>query len=289
MFFKEPQEIQTFGINWADWLGALTITASSWTAPAGITVDSDDFTSTVTTVTLSGGTWAETYELSNTITASDGSVETRTIIVRIQRSVAYCSSTEVRRRLMIDTTSTTTLPAAELEALIEQASRYIDTQCGVPAGTFNPSPIPIAEQRTFYGDGTHYLRLDAFIADSITAVTLPDEYTAIEDYVPRGDYLVRATTSGALPAGTWNRTWWPTIGGWPEGVPVTVTAIWGYLETPPDIKMATIEMAINLFRETDPATLSLLDLERQPLRERLPPRVAEVIRRYRAKAHPAFV
>ena len=59
-----------------------------------------------------------------------------------------------------------------------------------------------------------------------------------------------------------------------------MTARWGYEQTPEDVKMAVIEMVINLLRETDPASLNLLDLERQPLREKAPPRVWEVAKRY---------
>lgn len=285
MFFKEPIEVSTFQIDWVDWLSLLTIVSSSWTAPTGITIDSNTFTAKTTSVTLSGGTWGETYEISNTIITSDAQTETRSILVRIQRSVSYCSSGEVRRRLAKDTTSTTTLTPTELDALIEQASRYLDLLCGVEAGHFNPSPIPIAQARTFYGDGTHYLKLDPYV--SLSSITFPDGF-AVPDYVERQGYLLTSSQTGVLPTFT-DTLWWPWIGGWPEGVPVTVTAIWGFLETPADVKMATIELVINLFRETDPAELNLIDLERQPLREKIPPRVAEVINRYRNKVDPVFV
>lgn len=291
MFNKEPQEVKTFSIDWSDWLGALTITTSTWSVPAGITNDDDSNTTTATLITLSGGTWGATYELSNTITASNGEVETRWIIVRIQRSVSYCTPLEVRRRMFGGSGSggsatVNALPPAELEALIEQASRMFDLECGVPEGYFNPSPIPIATEQTFYGDNTHYLRLPPYIPGSLnTAITLPEGYTA-PTFTELNGYLV-LNSGGVLPP--YSRFHSYLWSGWSPGVSVTVSAIWGYRETPADIKMAVIELVINLQRETDPANVKLTNLEGQPLRESLPPRVREVIRKYRFKTGVAFV
>jgi hypothetical protein len=72
-------------------------------------------------------------------------------------------------------------------------------------------------------------------------------------------------------------------------VPITVSAIWGWRETPADVKAAVIEWVLNLWRETDPASVKLVGLEGQPLREAIPPRVKAVARKWRAKvAGPAF-
>lgn len=290
MLSKEPTEVTTFSINWADWLNGLTIVSSSWVAPSGITIDADTNVATITLVTLSGGTWGEIYELVVTIEASNGDVETRSFPVRIQRSVAYCTSTEVRRRMFGGsgaggTATTNALSVAELDALIEQASRMFDLECGVPEGYFNSSPIPIAQSRTFYGNGTNYLRLDPYVAGTLnTLITLPEGYTA-PTFTEQSGFLV-LNSSGVLPPfNHWNSVW----GGWQSGVPVTVSAIWGWRETPADVKLAVIELVINLHRETDPANVKLTNLEGQPLREKLPPRVLEIARKYRFKVGPAFV
>jgi len=291
LFTKEPTEELDFSIGWADWLGLLTIASSSWSGPAGITIIDDEFSTTSTTVKLAGGTWGEIYELENTIIASDGQTEIRSFLIRIQRSVAYCSSTEVRRRMFRGagaggSATTNALPPAELEALIEQASRMFDLECGVPEGYFNPAPIPIATEKVIYGDGTNYLNLPPYIPGSLnTAITLPEGYTA-PTFVEQGSYLV-LSSGGVLPP--FNRFYncsWP---GWYSGVAVTVSAVWGYRETPADVKMAVIELVINLERETDPASLRLKDLEGQPLREKIPPRVLEIAKKYRGKIGPAFV
>lgn len=291
MFNKEPQEVKTFTIDWSDWLGALTISTSTWSIPSGITNDADSNTANTTLITLSGGTWGETYELSNTITASNGEVETRWLIVRIQRSVSYCTPLEVRRRMFGGSgpggsATATALTPAELEALIEQASRMFDLECCVPEGYFNPSPIPIATEQTVYGDGTNYLRLPPYVPGSLnTTITLPEGYTA-PTFTELNGYLVLNSGGVLPPFSQFHNVFWR---GWNSGVAVTVSAIWGYRETPPDVKLAVIELVINLARETDPANVRLVNLEGQPLREKIPPRVIEIAKKYRMKTGVAFV
>lgn len=292
MFTKEPTEELDFGINWSDWLGSLTISASSWSAPSGITIVTNSIDGPNTIVRLSGGTWGETYELFNTITASpDSEIETRSLVIGIQRSVAYCSTLEVRRRMFGGSgaggsATKAALSDAELEALIEQASRMFDLGCGVPEGYFNPAPIPIATERTFYGDGGNYLSLPPYIAGSLnTSITLPSGYTT-PTFVELDGYLVLSSGGVLPPFQRFHNCSWP---GWYSGVPITVSAVWGFRETPADVKLAVIELVINLERETDPAGLRLKDLEGQPLRERLPPRVLEIAKKYRFKTGAVFV
>lgn len=290
MFTKEPTEVSTFSIDWSDWLGSLTISSSTWSVPAGLTNDDDTNTSTTTLITLSGGTWGATYELANTITASNGEVETRWLLIRIQRSVGYCIPNEVRRRMFGGqgsggSATAAALPPAELEALIEQASRMFDLECGVPEGYFNPVEIPIATNKTLYGNGSNYLRLPPYIPGSLnSSISLPEGYTA-PTFTELDGHLV-INSGGVLPPFRRSYDWWV---GWNSGVAITVSAIWGYRETPADVKLAVIELVINLWRETDPATVKLVNLEGQPLRERMPPRVAAVAKKYRFQTGAAFV
>jgi hypothetical protein len=287
MLFKEPTETRDLGISWVDWLVdingvPLTISTSSWSAPAGITVVDDSIDGSTTIVRVSGGTWAETYELSNTIVASNGETETRSLLLRIQRSVGYCTPLEVRRRAAGPTGSGSTatefsLPNAELEALIEQASRIFDRACGVPECWFNPVAIPIATNKVIYGDGTNYLRLPPYLSGSLNStITLPEGYT-VPTFIEQNGYLI-ITSSGNVPP--FASVLSGTV-GWYAGCPVTVSAIWGYYETPPNVKAAIIEFVLNLWRETDPAQIKLMNLDNQPLRERLPPRVDMVVKQIR--------
>lgn len=174
--------------------------------------------------------------------------------------------------------TTAALPDAQLEDLIEKASRYFDLLCGKKPGYFEAADTEPSE-RTFYGDGTYFLKIDRYVADSLnTTLTLPSGYTA-PDFVERDGYLRITDSSGALLtrlSPTFSEGWW-------ANVPITISARWGFESTPEDVKFAIVELAVNLWRETDPANVKLVNLEGQPLREKYPPRVWEVARRHRLK------
>ncbi len=148
----------------------------------------------------------------------------------------------------------------------------------------------IATARTFYGDGTHHLKLDPYVPGSLNAtITVPEGYTA-PDFIEKDGYLVQASSDGFLlnsnviasftNRGTITSRWW-------EGLPIIITAKWGYATTPADVKLAVIEWIINVWRETDPSSQKLVNLDGMALRESIPPRVREVIKRYRVKAAEA--
>jgi hypothetical protein len=84
-FEKDPQAVLDYGIDWSDWLGADTISASTWTVPSGITKDSDTNTTTTTTIWLSGGTVDTDYELVNHITTAGAREDDRTITIRVRQ------------------------------------------------------------------------------------------------------------------------------------------------------------------------------------------------------------
>lgn len=138
-----------------------------------------------------------------------------------------------------------------------------------------------ATNKTIYGDGTNYLRLPPYVAGSLnTTLTLPEGYTA-PTFIEKDGYLIFISNSVAPP-------FFPNIYGWNSGIPVIASAIWGYAETPEDVKMAIIELVLNLWRETDPSQVKLVGIEGQPLRETMPPRVKEVARRYQLRLGVAF-
>lgn len=142
----------------------------------------------------------------------------------------------------------------------------------------------VATNQTIYGDGTNYLKLPPYVPGTLgAAVTVPDGYTA-PDFVVRGDYLVMSDSTGVLSTSPFL-----SLSGWWRGVAVTVSAKWGYSESPPDVQAAVIELVINLWRETDPASIKLVNIEGIAIREKLPPRVWEIARRYRVQTGVAFV
>lgn len=83
-FVKDPSAILDYAIDWSTWLGSDTIATSTWSASAGITINSNTNTTTRATVWLSGGTAGNTYQLTNTITTAGGRTDQRTIAVEVK-------------------------------------------------------------------------------------------------------------------------------------------------------------------------------------------------------------
>lgn len=281
---KEPTDVITVEIDWSDWLGIRTITTSTWTVPSGITKVTDTHSTSATFITLSGGTWANQYEISNHIVASDASEQTRSITVRIQQFVAYCTKLDARGIAQGMTTDGRPPATDELVSdIIERVSRAFDLEVGVPEGYFNPPLYPFATSKTFYGDGTNYLKPDPYLPGTLDAnLTLPDGYS-VPIFIEREGYLV-ITLGGniSIPGRSSIIGGLPTF-GWYQGVPIGISAQWGFPYTPTDVKLAVIEWVINVWRETDPAGLKLVGLDGQVLREAMPPRVIEIRDRWQMK------
>lgn len=180
---------------------------------------------------------------------------------------------------MVAQATTSAIPDSELDALIERASRYFDLLCGVEPEYFEPSGAS-ATARTFYGDGTHFLKLDRYVEGSLSAtISVPSGYTA-PTFIARQGYL-QITSEDGIPL---TRSRYACSEGWWANLPITVTARWGFAETPADVKLAVIELAANLHSEVDPKNIKLINLEGQPLREKYPPRVKEIADHYRAQS-----
>lgn len=85
-FFKDPDAILDYSVDWTDWLNGDSISSSSWVTPAGITVDSDNHNGSVATVWLSGGTEGQSYTLVNRIVTSLGRTQDQSIIFVCQEN-----------------------------------------------------------------------------------------------------------------------------------------------------------------------------------------------------------
>jgi hypothetical protein len=82
---KDPNARLDYGFDWTGFLKGKTITASSWVIPAGLINEGEALSSTVATVILSGGVLAKQYEITNRITASDGTIDQRSLSILIQK------------------------------------------------------------------------------------------------------------------------------------------------------------------------------------------------------------
>lgn len=86
IYSMSPNAILDHGIDWSDWLDHDTISTSSWSAAAGITVASSTKTASAAYCVVTAGATPGSYDVTNTITTSQGRTDSRTIrIVVVQR------------------------------------------------------------------------------------------------------------------------------------------------------------------------------------------------------------
>lgn len=82
---KDPDADLPWHFDWTDWLDeGEAITASVMTPSAGITIHDAAFSSTDTTVWVTGGTVGTVYTVANRITTSQDKVDERTIRIRVK-------------------------------------------------------------------------------------------------------------------------------------------------------------------------------------------------------------
>lgn len=178
-----------------------------------------------------------------------------------------------------------------VDTLITAASRLFDNLCEVDEDFFAPGDAeedPDFTERDFVGDGTAYLKLDPYIAlddDPISineGTILDDDFDVVNvpEYVERSGMLVvlgKTTYQRFTPSGM-NR-----FVGWPDGKQIRVSANWGFSAIPADVQMATVHLALHLWRTADPAFAQISNAD-NTVSVRTVPRVAEVvIEKYREK------
>lgn len=129
-FFKDPDSVTDYTLDWSHWLGTDTITASSWIVPAGITLTSSSFTATTATLFVSGGTLNTDYDLINRITTAMGRQEDAVVTVFIKEQPNELANLLPRLRLHlgdIDSSSYQYLDEwllLSLQAAIESLQRW---------------------------------------------------------------------------------------------------------------------------------------------------------------------
>lgn len=175
-----------------------------------------------------------------------------------------------------------------ISLLITAASRLFDNLCEVKEDYFAIAG-DTATARTFYGDGTAYLKVDPFVPTPTPVITIPgDEYEiATTDWAIKDDQILWLDRLAG------NR-YWPYDGvnrytGWHESVPVSVTAKWGFTAVPADVQMAVIHLAWHLRRTADPAFAQISGVEGKAATLELPTIAQNVIDKYRAKYSQNFI
>jgi hypothetical protein len=85
-FVKDPGAILDYSIDWGPWLDGDTISTSSWIVESPLIVPSgsESFTSTVTTLFLSGGDAGSNYVVTNQVTTVGNRTDERSIEIRVR-------------------------------------------------------------------------------------------------------------------------------------------------------------------------------------------------------------
>ena len=85
-FKKDPDAVLDYGFDWSTWLAIHgdTITASTWTVPAGISEGANQRDGTSVKIWLSGGTVGESYVISCEIVTSDDRTDERSLTIMVE-------------------------------------------------------------------------------------------------------------------------------------------------------------------------------------------------------------
>lgn len=175
------------------------------------------------------------------------------------------------------TVADATADDTKLTAIIAQAQAIVDGYCGRSWPTAGS-----AAARIFYGTGTPKLRIDwTDTTIDAAAVALPSGWTEpafveLRSAATDSLYLQITDADGFLIPSVIDYS--PYI--WTEGLPITITAAWGYETTPADIVMATEIIATARWRETYAAGLENWqgDVGRN---FEIPPNAREILDRHR--------
>lgn len=183
-----------------------------------------------------------------------------------------------------------------IASFITPSSAFITSYLGVRSDYFKPAAeTPV--QRTFYGDGTDYIKLPPYVDDGSVEITLPDGYLE-NDLEVRDNFLVRVypdygnETFDLMDVDRWNRYYtartplYPRT-GWAVGAPVKVTARWGFVAVPDDIELACRRLVERLWRTKDGQVSGIIgDIVRPDgtaIQQALPPFVKMTLENWKSR------
>lgn len=187
--------------------------------------------------------------------------------------------------------------------ILKRASRLFDRYCGLPDGYFDRvASSTAATTRYFYGDGTDFLKIDPYLTATTPTVTLPTGFSTMTwieanplattkaRHTNAGEFfLIRtygddASRSSALSGNQESIDFASgmTSIGWPAGIRATVSAKWGWLAVPDDVREAVLETTIAIWRNKDQAFARAVAIDGNILiNDVMPPRARLIADRYR--------
>lgn len=154
------------------------------------------------------------------------------------------------------------------ELLADAVSRQFDREAQVSDGFFNVADEDPVE-RTFRSNGSTYVFIGAYIADSIETIVVDGEAIDVvdvdddsDDYYEDDGHIVLTNAPK-------------------RGVRIVVSARWGFEAVPDDIKQACIEQGLAMWRKKDRMFADISGVSSAVLTAEMSPTFAAVTKRYR--------
>lgn len=85
LWYKDPQSVKDYSIDWTLWLNSDTIATSTWEVNGDLVKDSSGNTPTHASVWLSGGTNGKSYLVRNKIVTAGGRTEVQTLEILVKK------------------------------------------------------------------------------------------------------------------------------------------------------------------------------------------------------------
>lgn len=83
VYGKDPSATKDYSIDYSQWLGDDTLSASSWSVPSGLVDGGGLLSAETTTIWLGGGVAGVSYDVVNTVTSSGGRIDRRTLRINV--------------------------------------------------------------------------------------------------------------------------------------------------------------------------------------------------------------
>lgn len=163
---------------------------------------------------------------------------------------------------------------AEADQMIEKVSRLVDFYItGDPnSETFKPAPAQAAA-KTLRGNGLSALPLPTHVPNSITEVVVNANYTLPNYTVENGSLIIVDDYNNQLRRYAWR-----------EGLAITITARWGYAETPEPIQLACMAWTAEWLRDDGgvfTGTFGNMEFSKLLYKKAIPPQVELILGEYK--------
>jgi hypothetical protein len=170
----------------------------------------------------------------------------------------YCSKEELKSRLQIDATDTS--DDYEMQLAIQSVTDWITTYCGrhfyrvTEARTYRSDNVwnlddlvtATSVDLDYDGDGVYEVHWTENV--NFQLYRYPNNYNAHDGGVARpNNYLQVTNGTTSNPGGQWLPWIWPFT---PQNR-IKITGIWGWPDVPPNVTMAALILAADLFKAKD--------------------------------------